>query len=249
MTELDAAIAELEKSGVKIDAAAFAKGRSLEGLKLVDLALAWACGRGDGAAIALFEKTYFPQASRALKKMKLSQTLTDDVLGWMRFELFARPSGPLISTYSGRGDLGSWVRSIAVHQALKRAKKQRRDVTPDEAAELPMPAEELASMRGAFGREFTRALDECFRALSVEQRNLMRQYFLDGLSIDALAKVHGVHRSTVARRVDAVRAALVEAVREKLLTELRLSRSDLDEVITLSNLNESLGGLLRRTRT
>jgi len=249
MSGLAEAVAELAKAGVKIDAAAFAKGRSLDGLRLADLALAWACGRGDGAAIALFEQRYFPQAERALKKMKLSQTLSDDVLGWMRFELFARPGGPLIATYSGRGDLGSWVRSIAVHQALKQAKKQRRDVTPEAAAELPVPEAGLASMRGAYGKQFTRALDECFRALSVEQRNLLRQYFLDGLSIDVLAKLHAVHRSTAARRVDAARAALAAAVRERLLKDLALSRSDVDEVITLSNLDESLGGLLRRTRT
>ena len=248
MTGLDEAVAELAKSGVKVDAATFEKGRSLEGLRLFDLALAWACARGDEAAIRLFEKTYFPQAQRALKKMRLSETLTDDVLGWMRFELFARPGGPLIATYSGRGDLGSWVRSIAVHQAMKGAKKQRREVTPDAAQELPMPEVELASMRGAYGKQFTRALDESFRELSTAQRNLLRQYFLDGLSIDVLAKLHDIHRSTAARRVDAARAALVELVKERLLKDLALSRSAVDQVITLSNLDQSLGGLLRKTR-
>lgn len=249
MNELDDAVRVLAKAGVKVDAAAFAKGRgSLAGLKLVDLALAWACARGDTMAIGHFERDYMPQAVRALKKMRISQTLTDDVLGWMRFELFARPQGPLIATYSGRGDLGSWVRSIAVHEALKRARKERRDVSPDDVAELPMPEAELATMKGAYGAEFTRALEESFRELEPEQRNVLRQYFLDGLTIDVLAKLQQVHRATAARRVTAAREELVEKVKARLSRELNLSKAGLEEVITLSNLKQSLGGLLRKTR-
>ncbi len=251
MSELDAALGELATLGVQVDAEAFkkAKGRTLSAsLKLRDLALAWACAQHDSAAIALFEKTVFPQAARALKKMKLSQTLTDDVLGWMRFELFARPKGLLISTYTGRGDLGGWVRSIAVHEGLKRVRAQRREVSPDEAAELPMPEVELASMRGAYGPQFTRALADSFAELTTAQRNLLRQYFLDGLGIDALAKLLAVHRATAARRVATAREELVAKVKTRLTRELELSRDGIDAIVTLSNLDESLGGILRKTR-
>ncbi len=250
-----AAVRELASHGVTVDEAALQRalaarlaGRQGGALHWVDLALAWACSQGNTRAIVHFEQVYFTHATRALRRMKLSDTLADDVLGWMRFELFARPQGGLIGTYSGRGDLGSWVRSIAVHEALKRARRQRRDVTPEAAADLPVPEADLVAMRGAYREEFTRALDESFRALSTQQRNLLRQYFLDGLTIDVLASLYKVHRATAARWVAAARTELVERVRTRLVQELKLSETGVDEVITLSNLQESLGQLLRRTR-
>lgn len=217
-------------------------------LRAFELGLAMACLRGDAAALRAFERAYFAQASRALAKLKLSATLAEDVLGWMRFELFVRPQGALLASYSGRGDLGSWVRAIAVHEALKRARRSHREVSAEESPELPMPDPELVAMRGAYGAEFTRALGESFHALSPEERNLLRQYFLDGLTIDMLAGLHKIHRATAARRVASAREQLVSRVRARLARDLKLSDAAVDQVITLSNLNESLGKLLRATR-
>lgn len=246
MSALADALAELGRAGVKADPRDAPKG--LEGPRLIDVLLAAACARGDPAAIALFERSYFTHAVRALRKMGLTASLADDIVSWMRFEVFARDGKPLVATYSGRGDLGSWVRSVAVHEGLKRVKRQRREVEPDAAAEIPVAAVELGLSRGAHGKEFTRALKACFRELSVEQRNLLRQYFLDGLTIDALAKLYSIHRSTAARRVDAARAELVGKVKAQLQRDLGMSSHTVEEVITLSNLDESLNGLLRKTR-
>jgi len=252
--EARAAARALEALGITIAAEPFAdelarRAAAAPGaLHTVELALAWACIQGNAAAIRYFEQTYFGQARRALDKMKLSATLADDVLGWMRFELFVRPQGPLVATYSGRGELGSWVRAIAVHEALKRARKARREVPAEVLDDLPMPEPAFAAMRGAYGAEFTRALAGSFATLTTQDRNLLRQYFLDGLTIDVLAGLYGIHRATAARRVAAARALLVERVRAALVRDLALSEAGVDEVITLSNLDQSLGQLLRATR-
>lgn len=254
--EVRAACAALAEHGITISAEDFARDlarraaevKSDGPLRVFELALAWACMQRSEPAILYFERTYFPEAGRALRKMKLSRTLAEDVFGWMRFELFVRPDGALIGTYSGRGDLGSWVRAIAVHEALKRARKARREVSADEVPELPMPEPELVAMRGAYGAEFTRALSESFRSLAAEERTLLRQYFLDGLTIDVLAKLYQIHRATAARRVAAARTRLVDRVRAALARDLALSEAGIDAVITLSNLDESLSQLLRNTR-
>jgi RNA polymerase sigma-70 factor (ECF subfamily) len=102
-------------------------------------------------------------------------------------------------------------------------------------------------MKGAYGKEFTRALDESFRSLEVGERNLLRQYFLDGLSIDALARLYDIHRATAARRVTAAREKLTERVKVRLVEQLNLGESSVQEVITLSNLDESLSTLLRKS--
>jgi hypothetical protein len=68
------------------------------------------------------------------------------------------------------------------------------------------------------------------------------------LTIDVLAGLYKIHRATAARRVAAARARLVERVRAALARDLALSDAGIDQVITLSNLDESLGQLLRSTR-
>ena len=111
----------------------------------------------------------------------------------------------------------------------------------------PLPAPELVTMRGAYGQAFTQALSSAFGKLEVPERTLLRQYFLDGLTIDVLAELYQIHRATAARRVAAARERLVDSVRAKLKEVLGIGDHSVDEIITLSNLDESLGTLLRRT--
>lgn len=232
----------------KLDAKAFEKwlGARRTAPQLEALALVFACLQGNSAAVKQLESAHFPKVRSALKKMNVGG-LEDELIDWMRFELFAREQGPLLATYTGKGDLTGFLRAIAVHEALKRLKKQKREVTPEAMAELPMPEVELAAMKGAYGKQFTKALDESFRALELSERNLLRQYFLDGLSIDALAKLHDIHRATAARRVNAAKEKLTDSVKQKLITELQMGESSVQDVITLSNLDESLGTLLRKS--
>lgn len=213
-----------------------------------DLELAAACLEGDAGAIRRFEAQHLPVASKALAKSGFEPALVEDVIDWLRFELFAREKGALLRTYSGRSTLAAWLRAIAIHEAMRRAKKRRKEVPLEAAPELPLAEPELGAMKGKYGPQFTRALEAAFRELKVEQRNLLRQYFLDGCSIDALAQLYQVHRATAARRVTTAREALVEGVKTRLKAQLQISDESVEQVITLSNLEQSLSGLLRKTR-
>jgi RNA polymerase sigma-70 factor, ECF subfamily len=249
--DLRAAWGALADQGIAIPQEEFVaalRARIGESTRVADLALAVACEHGDAAAIVVFERTHLGLVRRALHKLKLNPAIIDDVLGWMRFELFVRPAPKLIATYTGRGDLGSWTRAIGVHEAIKRARRARREVSPELAPELPVPAPELVAMRGAYGQAFTQALASAFRTLQADERTLLRQYFLDGLTIDVLAELYQIHRATAARRVAGARERLVDSVRATLRKELAIGEHSVDEIITLSNLDESLGTLLRRTR-
>jgi RNA polymerase sigma-70 factor (ECF subfamily) len=248
VTDAHAALAAL---GVAVApdalAAELARRGPLSAARTFDVALAWACTQGDAAAIGHLERTAIASAGHALAKLRLAGTIAEDVLAWLRFELLVRPGGALLASYAGRGELASWVRAIAVHEAIKRARRARREVTPEHLDDLPMPEPELVALRGAYGSELTRALADSFRALTVDDRNLLRQFFLDGLTIDMLGKLYAVHRATAARRVAAARTRLVDLVRDRLRRELALSEAGVDQVITLSNLEQSLGQLLRQT--
>jgi RNA polymerase sigma-70 factor, ECF subfamily len=241
--ELAAFLAYVEARAAQLDEAL--RGR----LHVDDLYLAFACGRGDGAALAAFEASFLPAARRVFARLNVPGEVGDDVLGMLRERLFVAAQGeaPLIDDYSGRGQLVAWLRSLVANAALKALRDRRRFVDVERADEFPMVDAELVQLRGAGAAAFRDAFDQAFAGLTREQRNLLRQHFLDGLTFEALARLHGVHVSTAWRRVEAARAALVEAVRARLGAALGLSESAANSVVRSAYVEASVTSLLRNT--
>ena len=59
-------------------------------------------------------------------------------------------------------------------------------------------------------RHYCRQFRDSFRAvlatLSIDERNVLRLYFLDGMTLAAIAVLYKVHHSTVARWIEPGRA-------------------------------------------
>jgi RNA polymerase sigma-70 factor (ECF subfamily) len=218
-------------------------------LHIDDLYLAFACGRGDRAALAVFEAELVPSVRRVLARMHIAAGLGDDVLGALRERLFVPAHGatPLIADYSGRGRLVCWLRSVAANAALKALRDGRRFVELEQADELPMVDAELAQLRSADAAAFRDALARAFAGLARDQRTILRQHFLDGLTFEALGRLHGVHVSTAWRRVEAARLALVEAVRRQLGEALGASDSAVNRIVRSAYIEASVSSLLRLT--
>ncbi|MCU0686291.1 MAG: sigma-70 family RNA polymerase sigma factor [Polyangiaceae bacterium] len=218
-------------------------------LHVDDLYLAFACGRGDRAALAAFEAALLPVARQTFARLNVPAEVGDDVLGALRERLFVASGGvaPLVEGYSGRGRLVSWLRSMVANAALKALRDRRRFVDVERAEELPMADAELVQLRGADAALFRDAFDQAFAGLTREQRNLLRQHFLDGLTFEALGRLHGVNVSTAWRRVEAARSALVAAVRARLNTALGLSESAANSVVRSAYVEASIASLLRGT--
>lgn len=92
---------------------------------------------------------------------------------------------------------------------------------------------ELALLRRRYARELELAFDKSFAALAMEQRLLLQQHHIDGLSIDRLAKLYGIHRATAARRVAAVREALLASVRATLVSQLGIGEETFESIVRL----------------
>jgi RNA polymerase sigma-70 factor (ECF subfamily) len=222
-------------------------------LRPADLYLARACAGADPAALAAFEARYFPEVEAALRHIDLAPTLIDDAEQIVRDTLFAPRPGerPRIAEFAGRGDLRKWVRSTALRAALKLIKKEGRSLPlEDEAMEaLPAPADdpELAYLKERYRAEFKAVFQAALAALSDRDRTLLRRHVLDGLTIDELAPLYGVHRATAARWVAQVRADLLSATQRGLRERLRVGETELASVMRLarSQLDVSLERFLR----
>jgi RNA polymerase sigma-70 factor (ECF subfamily) len=217
----------------------------------VDLYLADACARLDPGALTIFEKRYLPVAKRAVERLKVTPLAGDEAIAELREKLFvARPGQkPQIAQYSGRGSLQAWVRSVVVHAAMR----ADRDVARRSAlSDVPEQAEpltpELVHLKSKYQEEFQAALVEAVNGLSDRDRNVLRQRYLDGLNIDALGVLYGVHRATAARWVSDASEALLDAVSKRLAKRLGLQKGELEGMINMarSGLDLTLSRIFRK---
>ncbi|HEU4539343.1 MAG TPA: tetratricopeptide repeat protein, partial [Polyangiaceae bacterium] len=205
-----------------------------------DLYLACACARHDPRAIAAFEARYVAELDRALGRLRVEPAIADDVKGVLREKLFFPRGGerPLLAGYSGRGELGAWLRAVAVRAARRTLRPGRDDPAGREGdpnAVAPGVDPELGYLKATFAAESTSALAEAIEALALRERNLLRQYYLDGLNVDQLAKLYRVHRATAARWVADVRDGLAKEVQRRLMQRLRLNERELQSAMRLAH--------------
>src|SRR5262249_24536930 len=121
--------------------------------------------------------------------------------------------------------------------------------TPDPAELDVLPAAvrdpELELLRARYAGEVRRAFAGALGALTERQRTLLRQYHLDHLTIDDLAALYRVNRSTAARWVAGGRLEIVTQTRARLVADAGVPTSEVDSIIRLvrSQLSVSLADL------
>lgn len=217
-------------------------------LELPALVLACACVHGVDGAAAAFRERHAPDIDAALRRLGLPPAEADDVRQAVLGKLLVAGSDKLRS-YGGRGALGGWVRAVTVRQAISMGRRRApldraRDEVPTQLPGLLDPEHDYLKAR--YGEELRRALREAVERLPAEDRNLLRFRFVDGLTLDELARVFDVHRATVARHLARARADVRKATLRALRTGLRLDGAEADSLVRLvrSQLELSLSGLL-----
>jgi RNA polymerase sigma-70 factor (ECF subfamily) len=227
---------------------------ALERMHLTDLYLARACVDRLPAALAAFEAQVLPEVDAAVARLKLPPATVDEVRQLVRQKMLlsAGPDTPAkLAAYPGTGPLGGWVRAAALWQALDLQRQRSGPAQSDDGdlsmAVAPGDDPELAYLKTTYRAEFTASFSQALSALSPRQRNFLRLKYLDGLNIDQLGALYGVHRSTAARWTVSAQEALLQETRRLLTERLRLTGSQLDSVLRLisSQLDVSLGRLLR----
>jgi RNA polymerase sigma-70 factor (ECF subfamily) len=200
-----------------------------------DLYLAAACAGGDAHAIAVFRDQLLVPLAPHLARLGLPPSVVDETRQRVMEMLFvAAPGGaPQIAGYTGRGRLHSWVRSIAVRTGRRLMGQTAGG--DDDLERIPAMSDDpqLEVLRRRYAGSFRDALVAAITGLGERERNLLRQYHIDQLSIDQLAALYRVHRATAARWVIAARAAVLEATRARLVSDLGIDASEVDSIIRL----------------
>ena len=217
-----------------------------------DVYLACACAYGDPKAIAAFEAHCMGTVDSALAKLHVGYDLLADVKQQIRFNLLVGGERrPEIADFRGRGDLRGWVRVMAIRLAMASLRRGSRSVPADwallEAAGASPDRPELAYMKAHYRWEFARAVRGAIRELTPRERTLLRQHFLDELTIDEIGAIYCVHRATAARWLERARGALHAKTRSRLMERLGLEAAAFDSMLRLisSHLDVSVRALLQ----
>lgn len=211
---------------------------ALSNLNIEDLYLACACATGDERAIATLEARLLPHVDQALVKLDCDEATYADAKQQLRMKLLLpRADGTRrIGQYSGRGKLKGWLQVSAVRCAidlLRRRNKQAAERDDDLAVAWSMAPQdpELVHLKGRYREPFRHAFRGALRALSTRDRNVLRYYYVDGLSLERIAKIYGVHRATVGRWVSSAQRSALDATRKRLMEVLELDRGEYDSLM------------------
>jgi RNA polymerase sigma-70 factor (ECF subfamily) len=228
-----------EWPGIQVDAGRFAahvadlaeRRGTPEPEHAADLYLAYACASGAAGACAAFDARHRDGLVRAAARATKSDALAEEAVQVLRVKLFVQDP-PKILDYGGRAKLSTWLASAAARTALNllEAKGAREDEPLDTGRFLARADPELEYVRARYAGELEPALVAALGRLSERDRVVLRLHFVERMTIDALAKVYDVGRSTTARWLAAARETLLDHARRELQERLGLTTSELQSL-------------------
>jgi RNA polymerase sigma-70 factor (ECF subfamily) len=191
-------------------------------LRVEELALARACAAGHERAwqdfMLRFREKLYDVAGFITKEASSARELADslyaDLYGTVNRD-GKRVSK--LSSYTGRGSLEGWLRTVMAQEHVNGYRRQRRLVSLDEEAEegVQFAAAESAPASTVDPRVET-AVDTVLAALSPEDKFVLAAYYLDDHTLAEIARILKVHESTISRKLD----KLAKSLRKQVLSVL-----------------------------
>lgn len=197
----------------------------LRGLHLEDLVLARACAEGNEQAWEVFlirfrarlYETAYSITRDDSRGRELADTLYADLYGTTVRD------GQRVSklaSYSGRGSLEGWLRTVLAQEFVNRYRAQSRLVSLDEeeeeGAQFAAPQAQATQPTDA---RLSTAVDAALGELNAQERFILASYFLDRRKLIEIGAILGIHESSVSRRLDKVTSRL----RKRVLHHLEIS--------------------------
>jgi RNA polymerase sigma-70 factor (ECF subfamily) len=146
---------------------------------------------------------------------------------------------PRILEYGGKGALVSWLRAVIVRTAIDLRRHEALEPKPSSDGEplldvaVASDDPELENIRARYAGPFRDALRDAIRALPADERNALRLHVSEGLSLDDIGRMYGVHRSTVARWIKDAREGLLKSTKRLLQERLKLTPHEFDSLVRL----------------
>ena len=209
--------------------------RFLESLRLEELVLARACAAGNDRAWEVFLTRYRNTLYEAAYKIAPTESAGRELADSLYADLYGvdargeqRTSKLLY--YQGRGSLQGWLRVVTAQEYINRYRSGRRETSLDAAVEdgaqfaAPEPDAVVADSR------VEAAVAAELAALEPRERLLLVSYYLDHRTLAEIAKLQGVHESTISRQLERITTSVRKRIRKRML-EAGMSARQADEAL------------------
>jgi RNA polymerase sigma-70 factor (ECF subfamily) len=205
-------------------------------LRVDELALARACAAGENAAWEIFLTRYREKLYLSALRIAREESAARELADTLYADLYGTTTrdGQRVSklaSYTGRGSLEGWLRTVLAQEYVNRYRRTKRLVSLDEESEegvqFRAPDPEPVT---TFDNRLARATDAVLADLSAEDRMVLCAYYLDERTLAEIARMLGVHESTISRKLD----KLAKSLRKQIvgaLTRDGMSRRQAEEAL------------------
>lgn len=205
-------------------------------LRVDELALARACAAGDNSAWEIFMTRYREKLHLSALRIAREDSAARELADTLYADLYGTTTrdGQRVSklaSYTGRGSLEGWLRTVLAQEYVNRYRRTKRLVSLDEESEdgMQFRAPDPEPVPPADNR-LARATDEALAFLSGEDRMILSAYYLDGRTLAEIARMLGVHESTISRKIDKLAKSLRKQIMGSL-TRAGMSRRQAEEAL------------------
>jgi RNA polymerase sigma-70 factor (ECF subfamily) len=201
---------------------------------LSDLFIAFASGRGDSRAIRLFGERFHAVIDGVRRRFGARAPAYDELLADVNQRLFSPRDGtePRILAFGGQSSLSGWLKVVATRILLNRLEAEKSEEPIDDRLldrlGLVQSTPEQLLQREEARAHFKAAFACAVQNLPARDRQLLRLAFAEGLTIDDLGELYGVHRTTAFRWLQQASERLTAGIRVLLREALRLSDAEYD---------------------
>src|SRR5579862_1648525 len=207
-------------------------------LRVDELALARACAAGSNPAWEIFLTRYREKLYLSALRIAREDSAARELAGTLYADLYGTNTreGQRVSklaSYTGRGSLEGWLRTVLAQEFVNRYRRRRRLVSLDEETEqgTQFPAR-MAEPETSVDPRLTGATDDALGKLSPEDRFILASYYLDSRTLAEIARTLRVHESTISRKLDKI----AKSLRKRILAGLQqrgMSRRQAQEALEI----------------
>ena len=225
---------------------------ALQSLRLEELVLARACVAGHERAWEIFMARYREAMYDAAYKIAHDEASGRALADSLYAELYGLTDrgevrASKLQYYQGRGSLLGWLRTVMAQEYVNQYRRTRRETSLEAAVEEGKQFAAQQTDTQQTDPQIEAATTAELAALEAEERFVLAAYFIDRHTLAEIAKVMGVHESTISRKLERVTTGLRKRIRKRLIDD-GMSARQADEAMQDAdvrdlniNIGESLG--------
>ena len=194
----------------------------LTAIRLEELVLARACAAGNDRAWEVFLTRYRATLYESAYKIAREESAARELADSLYAELYGvsekgQERASKLRYYHGRGSLQGWLRTVIAQEYVNRYRSTRRETSLDAALEDGQQFKAREADRAVTDPRIESAASAELVALEPEECFLLTAYYLDHRTLAEIAKLQGVHESTISRKLERVTSGLRKRIRKQMI--------------------------------